>query len=111
MNSVPCYTSPIQRELLVTHPALFAAMLENGAGWNLLNEIRKEIVNAGISEYIFDLMRNDIVKGNFSVIYLDDRIVGDDPARIKAKKWLDKIRKSCFELRNKGWDDLAILTY
>lgn len=64
-------------------------------------EVKQVIKNAGIDESIYIMMKDDIIKGNFSVMYLDDRIVGDNKKRIVAQKRMNQIRSGCFaELRS-----------
>ena len=103
-------TKPVINKLCNENPRLFSTLLSGCQGWNLLTEIRNEILNAGISEGVYTLMETSIVKGNFDVIYLDDRVVGADPKRMKAKRRLEQIRSTCFRLKNEGWTSAAILT-
>ena len=101
---------PVVGKLCDENPMLFSVLLHSGIEWNLPQEIRNTILNAGIDESIYMFMERGIMKGNFSAIYLDDRVVGDDPRRVKAKKRLDQIRSTCFRLKNEGWSLAAILT-
>lgn len=88
--------------MLHDHPVLAEAMLEAHGPNTVLFQVECVLRKAGIDEFIFDMMKNDIVRGNFSVMYLDDRIVGNDKARIKAKKELDRIRTACVKMQQEG---------
>ena len=86
-------------KLLSERPDLSLIMLEATDPHTVLFRVKQIILDAGIDEFIFKMIRQDIVRGNFSVMYLDDRIVGDDKRRIKAKKELEKVRKTCIRMQ------------
>jgi len=80
-----------------------------GTEINVLTTIRNAIVNAGIDEMIYKFMEDDILKGNFSVIYLDDRVIGEDKKRQAVKKQLEKLRGTLSGMRNEGIPIFEIL--
>lgn len=76
---------------------------------NVLETIENIIINAGIDKFIYTVMEDDILKGNFDVIYLDDRIIGEDKKRIKAKKELNRIRCALLKMKHEGKEIFEIL--
>lgn len=98
-------------KLLSERPDLSLIMLETTDPHTVLFRVKQIILDAGIDEFIFKMMRQDIVRGNFSVMYLDDRIVGDDKRRIKAKKELEKVRKTCIRMQKYRYPLSKILMF
>lgn len=76
-------------------PEVALELFEQQLEWSVLKEVKRTIIEAGIDAGVYEMMRRDILNGNFDVIYLDDRVVGDDPKRLKAKKKLDRVRTAC----------------
>lgn len=88
-------------KLIDSNPDLALTMLETEPG-SILNKIKTIITDAGINEGIYTMMRKDVLHGNFNVIYLDQRLVGNDAQRKKAAEELDKIRQLCVTQKNQG---------
>lgn len=86
---------PIYERIRETCPEIALELFEQQLEWTVLKEVKRIILNAGIDVGIYEMMKRDIIAGNFDVIYLDDRVVGDDPKRLKAKKELNRIRTAC----------------
>jgi len=91
----------------------FKAMLNSNGAWNfhvnVLTRVKEIIKEAGIDTFFYQTMEDDILKGNFSVMYLDDRMVGEDKKRIKAQKELNKLRATCVKMKNEGKETFEIL--
>lgn len=75
---------------------------------NSLSFINKTILDAGIDSFIYESMEKEILRGNFDVIYLDDRLV-TNKKREKAQKALIQIRESLNKRKNQGFDVFEIL--
>lgn len=86
---------PIYERIRETCPEIALELFEQQLDNTILKVVRRTILDAGIDAGIYEMMRRDILAGNFDVIYLDDRVVGDDKRRLKAKKELDRIRTAC----------------
>lgn len=76
---------------------------------HVLTEIRSILCEAGIDEFIYEGMENDILKGNFDVIYLDDRLVYGDKKREKVQKRLDSLRIFLNQKKKEGYSVFQIL--
>ena len=91
----------------------FKAMLHSNVSFqcrfNVLDRVKDIITEAGIDSFFYNTMENDILKGNFSVIYLDSRMVGEDKKRIKAQKELNKVRATCVKMQQEGKETFDIL--
>lgn len=85
-------------------PLYEALMLAGGdmSAFSLLREVKKQLDYGGFDGHIYTLMEKDILRGNFDVIYVDARIVGDNPKRQKAQKRLEKIRIESNRMKNSG---------
>lgn len=86
---------PIYEKIRETCPEIALELFEQQLDWTVLKEVKRIILGAGIDSGIYEMMRRDILKGIFDVIYLDDRVVGDDLKRLNAKKELDRVRTAC----------------
>lgn len=84
------------------------AYMQTMARCTLFN-IKQTILDAGIDIFIFDSMKKDLINGNFGVLYLDDRIVGEDKKRQKAQKLFNRLRKQLNTLKNNGVSPLQII--
>lgn len=60
--------------------------------FSLLRTVKNILNKAGFSDWLYASMEGELLKGNFDVLYLDSRIVGDDPAKLKAQRQIEKIR-------------------
>jgi hypothetical protein len=100
------------KALFEENETAFKALLNSntfGTDLNVPFLIKQKIKDAGIDNFFYQAMENDILKGNFSVIYLDDRMVGEDKKRLKLKKELNQIREQCAKMKNSGKDTFEIL--
>lgn len=87
-----------------SRPLYEALMLAGGdmSTFSLLREVKKQLDYGGFDVHIYTLMEKDILRGNFDVIYVDARIVGEDPKRMKTQKRLEKIRIESNKMKNSG---------
>jgi len=74
-----------------------------------LNEIQLICEKANLDPFFFETIKKSLINGNFDVLYLDDRMVGDDPKRIKAQKELQKIKSDFYKQRKNGKHTFEIL--
>lgn len=87
-----------------SRPLYEALMLAGGdmSAFSLLREVKNQLDYGGFDGHIYTLMEKDILRGNFDVIYVDARIVGEDPKRKKVRKRLEKIRIESNKMKNSG---------
>ena len=81
-------------ELLLKQNPNIACVMYESCNFGLLFSLRRILDNAGLSHY-FDMMKSSVVKGNFDVMYLDSRVIGEDKKREKAAKQLTELRELC----------------
>lgn len=80
-----------------TNRPLYDTLMITGSDmstFSLLREVKKQLDYGGFDSRIYTLMEKDILRGNFDVIYVDARIVGEDPKRKKYKKDSKKFASS-----------------
>jgi len=75
----------------------------------VLSHIRQIMIKAEFNDYFIDIIIRNVAKGNYDAVYLDDRVVADNPKRIKAKKQLEEIRSWLFKCKAKNISSLDIL--
>lgn len=97
----------IQTHILVEHPDLFVAILE-GIDMGVLASLRRILSTVNL-EHLYSLMKNDIIKGNFSVMYIDARLQTDKTRQMVAKA-IDLMRAKCVRSYNAGVPLDRILT-
>ena len=98
-------TIAVLGEIRKTSRSLYEALMLAGgdmSAFSLLREVKKQLDYGGFDGHIYTLMEKDILRGNFDVIYVDARIVGDNPKRQKAQKRLEKIRIESNRMKNSG---------
>ena len=87
-----------------SRPLYEALMLAGGdmSAFSLLREVKKQLDYGGFDVHIYTLMEKDILRGNFDVIYVDARNVGEKPKRMKAQTRHEKIRIETNKMKNSG---------
>lgn len=88
-----------------TNRPLYDTLMITGSDmstFSLLREVKKQLDYGGFDSRIYTLMEKDILRGNFDVIYVDARIVGEDPKRKKVQKRLEKIRIESNKMKKSG---------
>ncbi len=98
-------TVAILGEIRQTNRAVYESLMVAGGNmseFSLLREIKKQLDYGEFDECIYSLMERDVLRGNFDVIYIDARIVGNNPKRQKAQKQLEKLRIKSNIMKNSG---------
>ena len=78
---------------------------------NILLTVQRIIRDANIDDFIYQCMKPELMKGNFNVLYLDSRVVGEDKARIKAQKELARIRRMSNKRKEAGETIIQLLFF
>ena len=89
----------IKSYMLSEHPDLFVAMLEGSVG-GFLSSLRRILCSVDL-EHLYDLMKNDIAKGNFDVMYIDSRLQTNKKRQMVAKE-MELMRAKCVRSYNAG---------
>lgn len=111
MNVLSKSAGAALEEIRKANPVVYEAMLLGRIEPSVLTTVRKILEDCGFSPWFYQTMERSVLKGNFDVLYLDARVVGDDPKRLKAQKELARIRKGCNELKAKGVPLDSILSF
>lgn len=87
------------------HEEVFWCVLEGSLKLRyspLFKDIISQFQDCGIDMFFYESIKKDVLKGNFDVLYLDDRMVGEDKKRIKLQKYMNKVRAHCNKRKNAG---------
>lgn len=76
---------------------------------NFLSELKRQFAECNIDSFFFETIKKDLLKGNFDVLYLDDRMVGEDKKRLKLQKWLVKAKSQMYKMQKQGLTTLEII--
>ena len=93
-------------------PEIFKASLEGTESMRVIgiySDIKDVFRKAEIDEFFFNTIINSLLNGNYDVLYLDTRMVGENKKRIDAQKQLEKIRAYLYKEKNKGRHPFEIL--
>lgn len=92
-------------------PEVFKASLEGTDAYatGVYGDIKDIFRKAEIDSFFFRTIVSSLLNGNYDVLYLDARMVGEDKKRIEAQKQLEKMRAYLYKERNKGRHPFEIL--
>ena len=102
VNTLPKSVSGALAEIRKANPVVFETMMLGRIEYSLLQQVQKMLNDCGFDLWFYQTMEGPLLRGNFDVLYLDDRVVGNNPKRMKAQKEMARIRKECNRLKAEG---------
>lgn len=78
-------------------------------GLNVLKILNDEFKKANIDTFFYSSIEKELLNGNFSVLYLDNRMVGQDKKRKALQSKLNKFRSQMIKMQLEGKTTMDIL--